>query len=509
MLTAIVVADRRAAQGSAYVKFAHPASRYAVIGAAALRSVRAARARRRASRSAGCCRMRVRAAAVEQALDRQARSTPRRSRRPPTQVASDLGGDVLGDIYASAAYRAAHGAGLRQARARGGRRARRATAVSRRPLGVPASVDALQRRWPAERTSPTARSRVPIYLALKLQRPLFLEGEAGVGKTEVAKVLAAALDTELIRLQCYEGLDVSHAVYEWNYPRQLLEIRLLEADRELDRASGHARAVHRGVPHQAAAAARARATRGGAARCCSSTRSIAPTRSSKATCSSCSSDFQMTIPELGTIRAAEPPVVIITSNRTREVHDALKRRCLYAGSTYPDFEKELRIVTTKSAAALGAARRAGDRVRPGAAHGGPVQGAPASPRRSTGWRRSWRSIRDELDAETIDETLGLLLKNQEDIDSVRGERLDADARARAAAAAVMSAESLPVSGRSLDNVAVFGRILRGAGLDVDHGRMIDAVRTLEIVGHRPILDYRNFTGDYASRAIYRPHGLQE
>src|SRR6266849_2932140 len=207
-----------------------------------------------------------------------------------------------------------------------------------------------------------------IYLALKLQRPLLLEGEAGVGKTEVAKVLASGLETDLIRLQCYEGLDVSHAVYEWNYARYLLELL---------------------------------------------------------------ADFQITIPELGTLRATTPPVVIITSNRTRELHDALKRRCLYCWIDYPDFEKELRIVTTKVPRAP---LRLAEQVTAFIQELRTTELYKAAGVSETlDWVAALVALdRQELDPATIDQTLGILLKNQEDILAVRGERVsDLLNRARA------------------------------------------------------------------------------
>ncbi len=185
-----------------------------------------------------------------------------------------------------------------------------------------------------------------VYLALKLRRPLFLEGEPGVGKTEVAKVLAELLNTNLIRLQCYEGLDVNHAVYEWNYTRQLLHIRLLESRGEHASEAelfGRDYLLERPLLQAIQQANRADA---------------APPvllideldRSDEefeAFLLEILSDFQITIPEIGTIRASQPPIVILTSNRTREVHDALKRRCLYYWIDYPTFEKEVEIVTAK------------------------------------------------------------------------------------------------------------------------------------------------------------------
>ena len=218
--------------------------------------------------------------------------------------------------------------------------------MSRAPLSIPGSIDALQQALGGEQYIAERGLAVLIYLALRLKRPLFLEGEAGVGKTEVAKVLSAALKTSLIRLQCYEGLDVSQAVYEWNYPRQLLEIRMIEADRALDRA-----AATRELFTEAFLIKRP------LLRALEETRERAPVllideidradEEFEGYLLEFLSDFQVTIPELGTIRASEPPVVVITSNRTREVHDALKRRCVYSWIPYPDFDKELRIVTSK------------------------------------------------------------------------------------------------------------------------------------------------------------------
>jgi MoxR-like ATPase len=205
------------------------------------------------------------------------------------------------------------------------------------------SIDELQaalreRRYIAERDLATS-----LYLALKLHRPLFLEGEAGVGKTEVAKILAALLDTDLIRLQCYEGLDVHHAVYEWNYTRQMMHIRLLEASGE--------------KANEAELFGSEFLLRRPLLQAIEQSKERPPVllideldRSDEefeAFLLEVLSDFQITIPEIGTIRTATPPVVIVTSNRTREVHDALKRRCLYYWIDYPSFEKELEIVQTR------------------------------------------------------------------------------------------------------------------------------------------------------------------
>jgi MoxR-like ATPase len=193
----------------------------------------------------------------------------------------------------------------------------------------------------AERSLATA-----VFLALKLGRPLFLEGEPGVGKTEIVKVLANALETRLIRLQCYEGLDVSSAVYEWDYARQMLEIRLLEATGQRDGSR-----VRHEIFSQEFLVKRP------LLRALESTDDRAPVllideldradEEFEAFLLEFLSEWQITVPEIGTIRADRPPVVIITSNRTREIHDALKRRCLYHWIDYPSFDKELRIVREK------------------------------------------------------------------------------------------------------------------------------------------------------------------
>ena len=259
-----------------------------------------------------------------------------------------------------------------------------------------------------------------IYLALKLQRPLLLEGEAGVGKTEVAKVLASGLETDLIRLQCYEGLDVSHAVYEWNYARQLLEIRLREASGAVDREKaprelfGEEFLIKRPL-----------------LQALSNGQQRPPVllideldradEEFEGYLLELLADYQITIPELGTIRAATPPVVIITSNRTRELHDALKRRCLYFWIDYPDFEKELRIVTTK---VPHAPLRLAEQVTAFVQELRTMELYKAAGVSETlDWVAALVALdRKELDAATIEQTLGILLKNQEDILAVRGAR---------------------------------------------------------------------------------------
>jgi len=293
--------------------------------------------------------------------------------------------------------------------------------VSRTPLEIPASVDALQEALAGEQYIAERGLAVPIYLALRLKRPLFLEGEAGVGKTEVAKVLASALQTTLIRLQCYEGLDVSQAVYEWNYPRQLLEIRMIEAASDLDRT-----AATRELFTETFLIKRP------LLRAIEETRQRPPVllideidradEEFEGYLLEFLSDFQVTIPELGTLRADEPPIVIITSNRTREVHDALKRRCVYSWIPYPDFEKEFRIVISK---VPGASERLARQVT---AFVQELRTADLYKAAGISETLDWAAAlvaldRHVLDADVIDETLGILLKNQEDIQAVRGDRV--------------------------------------------------------------------------------------
>jgi MoxR-like ATPase len=286
---------------------------------------------------------------------------------------------------------------------------------------LPGSIDELQLLLERQAYIADRGLATSIYLGMKLQRPLLLEGEAGVGKTEVARVLASGLETELIRLQCYEGLDINHAVYEWNYARQLLEIRLMEAAGAVDRHSAarelftHEFLIQRPL-----------------LRALSSTEERPPVllideldradEEFEGFLLELLAEFQVTIPELGTIRATTPPIVIITSNRTRELHDALKRRCLYFWIDYPDFEKELRIVMTKVPQA--AARLA----RQVAAFVQELRTAELYKAAGVSETLDWIAALvaldcRELNAATIDQTLGLLLKNREDIEAVRGERV--------------------------------------------------------------------------------------
>ena len=224
-----------------------------------------------------------------------------------------------------------------------------------------------------------------VHLALHLKRPLFLEGEAGVGKTEIAKVLASALKRRLIRLQCYEGLDVASAVYEWDYARQMIEIRLAEAADE-DRGEIESTIFSDRFLIKRPLLQALEPDLGGAPVLLIDEldRTDEPF---EAYLLELLSDFQVTIPEIGTIHAAEPPIVIITSNRTREIHDALKRRCFYYWVDYPNAARELEILKRKAPGASAASVARGRRLRPAAARRWICSNCRASPRPSTGPRR--------------------------------------------------------------------------------------------------------------------------
>ncbi len=256
-----------------------------------------------------------------------------------------------------------------------------------------------------------------VFLALELGRPLLLEGEAGVGKTELAKVLATSLGTKLIRLQCYEGLDVNTAVYEWNYPRQMLEIRLLEARGEIAKASAHD--IFSSEFLLKRPLLQALEDTDGAAPVLLIDEIDRADEEFEAYLLEILSDFQVTVPEIGTIRATRPPRVILTSNRTREVHDALKRRCLYHWIDYPTAAKEFEIVSTRVPdAPVTLARdvvafvhrlRTADLTKvPGVAE-------------TLDWAAALISLgATELEPDMVDETLGVVLKYEEDIRQVRG-----------------------------------------------------------------------------------------
>ena len=257
-----------------------------------------------------------------------------------------------------------------------------------------------------------------LFLALKMGRPLFLEGEVGVGKTEIAKVLAQVLDRSMVRLQCYEGLDVASAVYEWNYQKQMIEIRLAEAQGVTNRDGlGHDIFSERFLIKRPLLRALESDKRGPQVLLIDELdRSDEPF---EAYLLELLGDFQVTIPELGTVRANEPPIVIITSNRTREIHDALKRRCFYFWLDYPEAAREREILAIK---APGVGERLSAQVvafvhelrevdlfkRPGIAE-------------SIDWAKSLHTLDQlELDQENVGSTLGILLKYQDDITRIRG-----------------------------------------------------------------------------------------
>ena len=280
-----------------------------------------------------------------------------------------------------------------------------------------ASIDAVQSAFAAHGYVADRDLATSIFLAQALERPLLLEGEAGVGKTEVGRTLAAALETDLIRLQCYEGIDISTAVYEWDYPRQMLEIRLLEARGEGERAV--ARDVfseHFLLKRPLLQALRSQ----GPAPVLLIDEVDRADEEFEAFLLELLSDFQVTIPEIGTLRATVKPLVILTSNRTREVHDALKRRCLYHWIDYPSAARELEILRARMPGVE--ARLAGEIVafvqRLRSADLTKVPGVAetldwAAALTALGWQ--------QLDESRIEQTLGVLLKYQEDIGALRGE----------------------------------------------------------------------------------------
>jgi MoxR-like ATPase len=281
---------------------------------------------------------------------------------------------------------------------------------------LPASVDATLELLDDQRYVADRRLATSVFLALKLSRPLFLEGEAGVGKTEIAKVLAAALERRLVRLQCYEGLDTAAAVYEWNYPRQMIEIRLAEAAGGVERDTlAHDIFTTRFLLKRPLLEA------------LTPLDGVAPVllideldradEPFEAYLLEVLAEYQVTIPELGAIRAEFPPIVVITSNRTREIHDAIKRRCLYHWVDYPDARRELEIVRRKcphaaeslarEVVAFTQALRARDLYKaPGIAE-------------TLDWAEALVALdRIALDPQTVADTIGVLLKYQDDIGAI-------------------------------------------------------------------------------------------
>jgi MoxR-like ATPase len=281
----------------------------------------------------------------------------------------------------------------------------------------PATIGDLQSRLLDQAYVADRGLTVSLFLALRLRRPLFLEGEAGVGKTSLAAAVAGVLGTDLIRLQCYEGLEVSHALYEWDYARQLLELRILEASEHFDAdRARHELYSDRFLIRRPLLQA------------------IDPVRTRPAVLLideidradqefegfllELLAEFQVTVPEIGTIRAGEPPVVVLTSNRTREVHDALKRRCLYQWIEYPTFDKELAIVLRRAPGASQALARqvtaAVQELRASDLYKKPGVSETAD------WLQALVALDvRELDAVIVDQTLGVVLKAKEDLDAMR------------------------------------------------------------------------------------------
>jgi len=283
---------------------------------------------------------------------------------------------------------------------------------------LPASIDDTmtllgEGKYVADRSLATT-----LFLSLKLGRPLFVEGEAGVGKTEIAKVLSQTLGRPLIRLQCYEGLDVASAVYEWNYARQMIEIRLAEAQGVVDRANLGDEIFNERFLIRRPLLQALQPAAGGAPVLLIDELDRAD-EPFEAYLLEVLSDFQVTIPELGTVKAATPPLVVITSNRTREIHDALKRRCFYHWVDYPDAEREMKIIAAKvpgarerlsrQIVALVQDLRKQDLFKlPGVAE-------------TIDWTTALTELNVlELDPDTLNNTLGVLLKYQDDIQKIQG-----------------------------------------------------------------------------------------
>ncbi len=284
---------------------------------------------------------------------------------------------------------------------------------------LPESVDAVvqmlaEGRYVADRSLATA-----LFLALKLERPLFLEGEAGVGKTEIGKVLSEALGRRLIRLQCYEGLDVSSAVYEWNYSLQMIDIRIAEATGETDRER-----IEEGIFSERFLIKRPllqalETDLSGMPPVLLIDELDRTDEPFEAFLLELLSDFQTTIPEIGTVSASTPPIVVVTSNRTREIHDAIKRRCFYFWVDYPDAARELEILKVKvpgageelsrQVVAFVQELRNKDLFKlPGVAE-------------TIDWTNALIQLdKIDLDPETVNSTLGVLLKYQDDIEKMRG-----------------------------------------------------------------------------------------
>lgn len=283
------------------------------------------------------------------------------------------------------------------------------------PDTIEATLDILaEGEYVADRSLATA-----LFLALKLGRPLFLEGEAGVGKTEIAKVLSGTLGRRLIRLQCYEGLDVSSAVYEWNYSRQMIDIRISEAAGDRDRSQIESDIFSEQFLIKRPLLQALEPDESGLPPVLLIDELDRTDEPFEAFLLEVLSDFQVTIPEIGTITAEKPPIVIVTSNRTREIHDAIKRRCFYYWVDYPDAQRELEILSIKAPEAAAELSnqivafvqrlRSMDLFKlPGVAE-------------TIDWTNALVQLdKIDLDPETVNDTLGTLLKYQDDIEKIKG-----------------------------------------------------------------------------------------
>jgi MoxR-like ATPase len=281
------------------------------------------------------------------------------------------------------------------------------------------TVDDLEAALRHERYIADRGLATTLYLTLRLRKPLLLEGEAGVGKTEIAKVLATVLDAPLIRLQCYEGLDASSAIYEWDYPRQMLYLQTLQATGGADREQ-----ARRDLFSEEFLLKRPLLQAIDAAHEKSPVLLIDEVdradQELEAFLLELLSDFQVTVPELGTIRAEHVPIVILTSNRTREIHDALKRRCLYHWIDFPTYQKEFQILSAKAPDATERLRLQICAFTQGLREVDLFK--PPGMAETLDWAHSLLALgTTDVNAEAVDSTLGVILKYQEDVDRVRGD----------------------------------------------------------------------------------------
>jgi MoxR-like ATPase len=288
---------------------------------------------------------------------------------------------------------------------------------------VPSVIDAvrqIQERLEQQHYVTDRAIATTIYLAMQLKKPVLIEGQAGVGKTEIAKVLAASLDTNLIRLQCYEGLDANTALYEWNYPKQMLRIKIDENSRK---SADEEEQLIFSEPFLLKRPLLAAITNPDKAAVLLIDEVDRADEEFEAFLLEILSDFQVTVPELGTIQAVHRPAVVLTSNRTRELSDALRRRCLYLWIDYPSFEKELRIIMTKVPGAN--ERLAGQISAFMQAIRSLKLGKTPGVAESIDWAMSLMALHaDHLEGDTVRETLGAIFKDRDDVSRMSGKSLD-------------------------------------------------------------------------------------